>query len=266
MSAVAVASTHAADASLAIRGLRIAVAGRDLIAGLDLDLRPGQCWAMLGRNGVGKTSLLLALAALRQPAAGRVRVDGRELSTLPRREVARHVGILLQEEPELFWGTAADYVALGAHARDGLAPGALDASVRTALAAVDLVQHAAQSYRTLSGGERQRARIAQLLVQAPRYMLLDEPLTHLDLRHQLATMALLARLAAQGHGVMMALHEPWLAARYCDYALLLYDSSRFSSGPARALLARESLERLYGCPLEAFADGRAPAPSASDRT
>jgi iron complex transport system ATP-binding protein len=117
----------------------------------------------------------------------------------------------------------------------------------------------------LSGGERQRARLAQLLVQSPRYLLLDEPLTHLDLRHQLATMALLARLAAEGHGVVMALHEPWLAARYCGHALLLYDPARFSLGPAARLLGRESLERLYGCSLEAFADGRTLAASPLDR-
>jgi iron complex transport system ATP-binding protein len=251
--------------SLAMRGLRIAVPGRDLIRTLDLDVRPGQCWAVLGRNGVGKTSLLLGAAGLRVPAAGRVLLDGRDLPLVPRRELARGVGILLQEEPELFWGTAADYVALGAHARDALGPAVLNGTVRSALAAVDLAQHAAQPYRTLSGGERQRARLAQLLVQAPRYLLLDEPLTHLDLRHQLATMALMAELAAQGRGVMMALHEPWLAARYCDHALLLYDSARFSSGPAGELLGRESLEQLYGCPLEAFADSRATVPPASDR-
>jgi ABC-type cobalamin/Fe3+-siderophores transport system ATPase subunit len=65
---------------------------------------------------------------------------------------------------------------------------------------------------------------------------------------------------------MMSLREPCPAARYCDHALLLYDPTRFSAGPARELLARESLERPYGCPLEAFADGRAPAHSASVRT
>lgn len=266
MSAVAVADGSPGDRALAIRGLRIALPGRDLIAGLDLEIRPGQCWAVLGRNGVGKSSLLLAGAGLRRPAAGGVMLDGRDLAGLPRREVAAGVGILMQEEPELFWGTAADYVALGAHARAGLAADALDAAVRAALAAVDLAPHAAQSYRSLSGGERQRARLAQLLVQAPRYLLLDEPLTHLDLRHQLATMALLSRLAGEGHGVIMALHEPWLAARYCDRALLLYDSTRFSSGPAAQVLASGALERLYGCPLEAFADGRVPAPPAPDRT
>jgi iron complex transport system ATP-binding protein len=265
MSAVPAASVPPGNASLAMRALRIAVPGRDLIAKLDLEVRPGQCWAILGRNGVGKTSLLLAAAGLRAPASGRVTLDARDLALVPRRELAREVGILLQEEPELFWGTAADYVALGAHAREALGAAALDAAVRAALAAVDLAPHAAQPYRTLSGGERQRARLAQLLVQAPRYLLLDEPLTHLDLRHQLATMALMAQLAAQDRGVMMALHEPWLAARYCDHALLLYDSARFSSGPAGELLARESLERLYGCPLEAFADGRATLPPASDR-
>jgi iron complex transport system ATP-binding protein len=250
--------------ALALRGLALTVPERTLLSGLEVELRPGECWALLGRNGSGKTSLLLAAAGLRTPARGTVTIDGDRLEALDRRTIARHVGILLQEEPEVYWGSVADYVTLGGHAHAG-AGRARDAGVQEALAAVDLVDRAAQPYRTLSGGERQRARLAQLLVQSPRYLLLDEPLTHLDLRHQLATMALLARLAAQGHGVMMALHEPWLAARYCDRALLLYDSARFSIGPVARLLAREPLERLYGCPLEAFADGRVLAASPFDR-
>lgn len=252
--------------TLALRALTLAVPGRTLLTGLDLEIRPGECWALLGRNGTGKTSLLLAAAGLRAPAAGTTVVDGNEIASLPSRAAARQVGLLLQEEPEFFWGSAGDYVALGAHPHTTGTAGTIDAAVRAALAELDLAGHAAQPYRTLSGGERQRVRLAQLLVQSPRYLLLDEPLTHLDLRHQLATMQLLARLAAAGRGVLMALHEPWLASRYCDHALLLYASSRFSAGPAAQLLTCESLERLYGCPLDAFADGRARAATAPDRT
>lgn len=248
--------------TLSTRALTLTVPGRTLVSGLDVQIAPGQCWAILGENGSGKSRLLLALAGLRKPASGDVQLDGTPLAARPRRELAREVGILLQEEPEVFWGSVLDYVLLGAFPHGRLAPGgAPDAAAREALAATDLAGHALQPYRTLSGGERQRARIAQLLVQSPAHVLLDEPLNHLDLRHQIAAMETFAALARSGRAVAMALHEPWLAARYCDHALLLYDSTRFSAGPSSELLAREALERLYGCPFDAFADpGSRPVP------
>jgi len=243
--------------TLAARGLTLRVPGRTLVDTLEVEVKAGERWAVLGPNGAGKSSVLAALAGLRAAAGGAVTLDGRQVSEYGRRDLARHVGILLQDEPESFWGSTLDYVRLGAIARGGTgftSDPAIDRDARDAIAALDLGTRAAQPYRTLSGGERQRARIAQLLVQAPGYLLLDEPLTHLDLRHQLATLERLVALAHEGRAVVMALHEPWLAARYCDHALLLYDSARFSAGPAETLLRREPLEQLYGCTLEAFAE------------
>jgi iron complex transport system ATP-binding protein len=162
------------------------------------------------------------------------------------------VGVLLQDETESFWGSTLEYVMLGRmpHERGLFAPDAAAAeAARAALAEVDLPGQARQPYRTLSGGERQRARLAQLVVQSPDVWLLDEPLAHLDLGHQLAAMSLAARLAASGRTVVMSLHEPYWAARYCGHALLLYDSQRFSSGPAEHVLTQDNLEAVYGCRL-----------------
>jgi iron complex transport system ATP-binding protein len=237
---------------LAAQGLKLAVPGRVLVDGLDLELAPGECWALLGPNGAGKTSLLHALAGLGAPAAGTVTLDGAPLAALARREVARRVGVLLQDETESFWGSTLEYAMLGrlAHATGLLGPDAgAEAAARVALDEFDLGAHAAQPYRTLSGGERQRARLAQLVVQSPQCWLLDEPLAHLDLRHQFAVMEALSRRAASGCAVLMALHEPLWAARYCGHALLLYDSGRFRHGPAQDVLTQDHLEALYGCRL-----------------
>jgi len=93
-------------------------------------------------------------------------------------------------------------------------------------------------------------RIAQLLAQAPRLYCLDEPLQHLDLRHQAETMALLRDLAgAAQQAVVMVLHEPWWAARYCSHALLVFDDGATIAGETGVMLTRENLENLYGCPL-----------------
>jgi iron complex transport system ATP-binding protein len=238
---------------LAAAGLTLAVPGRTLVAGLDFRLAPGDCCAVLGRNGAGKTSLLLALAGLRTPDAGTVQLGDTPIASRTRREVAQRVGILFQDETESFWGTTLEYALLGRIARAASPFGsdpAGEAAARAALAEVDLAAHADQPYRTLSGGERQRARLAQLIVQSPDAWLLDEPLAHLDLAHQAAAMRLASRLAAAGGAVMMALHEPLWAARVCSRAVLLYDSGRFEEGPVHAVLTQSNLERLYGCRLE----------------
>lgn len=238
---------------LAARNLGLAVPGRTLVQGLDLAIGAGECWAILGPNGAGKTSVLLALAGLRAPESGEVTLDGAPICARPRREVARRVGLLLQDEPEEFWGTVLDYVLLGRlpyePALFGPDPAGANAA-QVALARMDLAGRAAQPFRTLSGGERQRARLAQLAVQDPAVWLLDEPLSHLDLRHQLEVMRQLAQLAAGGRAVAVTLHDPLWAARHCDRALLLYDSARFVHGAAADVLTRSNLEALYGCPLE----------------
>jgi len=240
--------------TLAARGLVLTVPGRTLVEGLDVSFAPGQCWALLGRNGAGKSSLLLALAGLSRPASGTVLLDDRPLDAYPRRNVARRLGILLQHDAEDFWGSVLDFVLLGRLPHDssllGTDPEGV-AQARAAIDAVDLIEHADQAYRTLSGGERQRARIAQLLVQAPDFLLLDEPLSHLDLQHQLELMQLLTGLARAGRTVIMALHEPFWAARFCDTALLMYDSGAFRHGAALDVLNQDSLETLYRCSLEA---------------
>lgn len=239
---------------LAAQGLAIGFGTRVLRRDLDLELQPGECWALLGNNGTGKSTLLHVLAGLRPGLAGGVRLDGIEIGRLASSERARRIGLLLQEEPGAFWGTLLEYVLLGRypHRRWLLGATARDeAIVREALARTGLAALAARTLSTLSGGERQRARLAQILAQDPDVYLLDEPLQHLDLRHRLEAMRLLRELAhAGGKSVLMVVHDPAYARRYCDRALLLFDDGAVRVGPAAQLLTRELLESLYGCPVE----------------
>jgi len=241
--------------SLAAHGIALRVPGRTLVEDLSFELAPGACAALLGRNGAGKSTLLHTLAGLRPCQAGRVTLDGEDVHRMRRTAAALRIGVLLQQEHESHWGDVAAYVALGRLPHEGnwpaAAPEATAGQVHDALEAMDLLDQAAQPYRTLSGGERQRARIAQLLVQDPQVLLLDEPLAHLDPRHQLLAMERFAALARAGRTVLMSLHEPLWASRYCDYALLLYDSAHFRHGPAVDVLTQAHLEALYGCRLAA---------------
>jgi iron complex transport system ATP-binding protein len=240
-------------------GLGLSAGGRELVRALDFSLAPGQFWGLLGRNGAGKTSLILALAGLRAPQSGAVALDGVPLAAVPRRELARRVAVLLQDENSDFWGSVLDYVMLGRYPRSRSASsmrfwGRDEEGLRGArrrLAELDLADREAQAYRTLSGGERQRARVAQLLLQDADILLLDEPLQHLDLRHQAVVMGALAACAADGKAVLTALHEPGHAARHCTFSVLLYDAGRASLGRSSDMLTQANLEALYQCALEA---------------
>ena len=235
--------------SLGCRQVSIQVAGRRLISELTFQIEPGQCWAMLGQNGAGKTSLLHTLAGLRPADGGEVALDGKPLAARKSREIARRVGMLFQDESADYWGSTLEFVLLGRFPHRDTDSEARQRAHRS-LARLDLAGHADQPYRTLSGGERQRARIVQLLLQDPTFLLLDEPLNHLDLRHLAAVMEMLKSLATAGKAVLMTLHDPLIAARYCERAVLLYDAGRAESGYASEMLTRQKLEALYQCRLE----------------
>jgi iron complex transport system ATP-binding protein len=233
--------------------LTLRVPGRVLARGVSLALEPGALWAVLGPNGSGKTTLLNALAGLEREAAAAVKLDGVSLAAIPARQRARAIGILLQQEEEAFWGTVIEYVLLGRspHSRSWFGWRREDEEcARAALATVELAPFAPRGFSTLSGGERQRARIAQVLAQHPRVFLLDEPLQHLDLKHQIRVLEHFRRLVEEGtHAVAMVLHDALWPARFCTHALLLYDDGHVVAGVASAVLTRANLERLYGCAL-----------------
>jgi len=248
-------------------GLAVSIAGQAVCRDLDLAVRPGQSWALLGRNGAGKTTLLHTLAGLRPAAAGGLRLLGRELAALPRRQVARLLGLLPQETPDLFPATVLETALIGRHPHlDRLAwEGDADrALARAALAEVGLTGFEARPVTTLSGGERRRLALATLRCQAPRVALLDEPANHLDLRHQVELIGRLrARARSEGGALVMVLHDVNLAARHCDHALLLFEGGAHAAGPFAEVVDQATLTRLYGHPVVAVAGphGRAWLPA-----
>ena len=241
--------------TLACKHVTLLVAGRTLCDDLEFAVQPGEVWGVLGPNGSGKTTLLNVIAGLAAPASGGVMLDEEPLAALNVIARARAVGVLPQHEDGEFWGTALEYVILGCFPN---APAWLGwqhddtAAAQAALSQVGLTDFAARRYATLSGGERQRVRIAQLLAQAPRYLLLDEPLQHLDLRYQMQMLEVVAALARdnrKNHGVVMVLHDVLWPARVCTHALLLDGVGGARAGVAHEVLTRENLETLFGCAL-----------------
>jgi iron complex transport system ATP-binding protein len=244
---------------LSARKLRVDIGGRCVVRCLDLDVANGRRIAILGRNGAGKSTLLATLAGLRPPAGGSVLLGGVDGTVLRPRAAARRRAWLGQTQTDPFGSTVLETALTGRHPHLGRWDweSRHDAWIaRDALAAVGLAGLEARQVHTLSGGERQRLAVATLLTQAPPLYLLDEPLAHLDLNHQMAVLELFSGAARQcGAGVVMVLHDPALAHRYCDEALLLHGDGRTELGSVDAVLTGERLHELYGYPLRQFDDG-----------
>ena len=241
--------------SLSAHELAVSIAGKQVVSDLDFAPAAGEFWAVLGPNGIGKTTLLKSLAGLHAPDAGEVRLDGQPLRLLPRRAVARRLGMLQQHTAYAFDASVLETVLTGRHphlshwAREGPRDIAL---AREALAQVDLEGLEQRSVTGLSGGEARRVACAALLVQQTDVMLLDEPTNHLDLRHQLALMSLLrGQVRDEGRTAVCAMHEINLAARFCSHVLMLFGDGQWCAGRCGDMLSESALERLYGCPVRA---------------
>ncbi len=241
--------------ALAVEHLTLAHPGKTLLRDLSIEFQPGECWAVLGANGSGKTTLLHTLANLRAAQMGTIKLGEKSIADYPRRALAQRIGLLLQEESSEFHGSVREYVELGLFSQGTWLSANPQAASRahTAMSRMDVASQANRPWNQLSGGERQRARLAQLLAQAPEIYLLDEPLLHLDLRHQLAVLQCLRGLAhEQGKCAIMVLHDSLWASRFCDRALMLYDDGNCRFGAAQTLITKNNLAELYSCSMDSF--------------
>ncbi|HTY04729.1 MAG TPA: ABC transporter ATP-binding protein [Rhodocyclaceae bacterium] len=244
---------------LAVRNLSVSIGGRRIVDRLSLDLQLGERLAILGRNGAGKTTLLHTLAGLHSHDAGVISLEGTPIAALGERETAQLRGLLAQHQRDAFPATVLETALVGRHPhlRRWQWEGARDERIaREALAAMQLADLATRDVRSLSGGERQRLAIATLLAQQPRLCLLDEPLAHLDLNHQMAVLELFSGMARDRTvAVITVLHDVNLALRYADRVLLLFGDGSWRGGPTAETLTTEVLTTLYGHPLHELRTG-----------
>lgn len=239
--------------TLACQSIDVSIAGKSICRNLDLTLEPGQLWGLLGPNGIGKTTLLKCMAGLTAPDRGNVLLENQAIDKLPRRLVARLLGMLQQHTVYIFDATVQETAMTGRHPhlshweREG--PEDRQKTL-DAIRAVDLAGFENRSVTGLSGGEARRLAFASLMVQEPNILLLDEPANHLDLKHQVHVMNLVESLVGEGRRcALVAMHDVNLAARYCGHVLMLFGDGEWLAGPVDQLLNRENLERLYRCPV-----------------
>jgi len=247
---------------LEARAIDVSVAGQSVCRRLELRIDPGQCWALLGRNGVGKTTLLHSLAGLRRADRGQIHLLGEEIRCLGARERARRRGLLPQDDEILFpvsvleSALAGRFPHLGRWGWEGPEDLAL---TRRALQDLDLADCEARNAQTLSGGERRRLAVATLVAQQPCLALLDEPTNHLDPAQQIQVLGLLRhQFTTQGRAALMVLHDINLALRFSDHLLMLLGAGRWRAGPTASLADADLLEELYGHPMDLVAGPQGP--------
>ncbi len=219
--------------------------GSLVVDGVTLDPRPGDMVGLLGPNGSGKSSLLHLMCGAVRPTSGVVTLDGENVKSLRRRDVARAVAVVSQHADTDVDITVRDVVRLGRIPHRGTFGGnpATDAAaVGAALEHTGLADKAHRKWHMLSGGERQRVQIARALAQEPRELLLDEPTNHLDIHHQLEILALVARLPITS---VVALHDLNLAAMFCDQLVVMKQGTVVAAGLPTAVLTERLIADVY---------------------
>lgn len=241
-----------------IANLTFSYDGRPALERITLEIHPGELLALIGPNGSGKTTLLRALSGVLRPQGGAVYLDFtggniRPISAIRPKELARLLAALEQETHVAFDFTVEELVSLGRlphlHKLSPLSTHDRQA-VEEAMRRVGVLEFAQRSVQELSGGERRRAFLALALAQKPQILLLDEPTAHLDLKYQIEIMELVRRLTKQGLGVIAALHDLNLAARYADRVAVLCQGRLMACGIPAEVLTLKLIQEVWGVDVE----------------
>ncbi len=235
----------------------VSIGSRTIVSEADFTVRPGELAAIVGPNGSGKTTFLKALTG-ELAYSGSVMLNGRDVATLKTWQIAAMRAVLPQATVLAFPFTVREIVKLGVTSgRSGALAGEDDRLPDRALARVDLEGFAGRFYQELSGGEQQRVQLARVLCQVwapvldgqPRYLFLDEPVSSLDIKHQLIIMDIAKDFARRGGGVIAILHDLNLAAMYADQICVMHRGKLAAAGEPRSVLNDELIERVFGCRL-----------------
>ncbi len=233
---------------LGVDQLRVTLGGNAVLRGVSWGVSRGEFVAVIGPNGSGKTTLLRALAGLIKADGGRIVIGGVDASGMSARERARSVAYLPQSSSSGYSFTAFEVALMGRYPRLGrfqLESQADREIAYRALERTEAAQFADRRIGELSGGERQRVLMARTLAQQPELLLLDEPTSNLDLKHQLSLMALVRGEVANGLAAVAVLHDLSLAARFADRLVLLKEGAVMADGSPGSVLTSANLRAAF---------------------
>lgn len=237
-----------------LKGVSYSAGGREILPALDLDFGAGRTIGLIGHNGSGKSSLVKLLARQVAPSSGLIRFGGRSLESWSSREFARNVAYMPQQMPTAVGTTVYDLVKFGRYPWHGSLGsfGAIDRrKVEEALELTGTTAMAGRHVETLSGGEHQRVWLAALIAQDSRCLLLDEPISALDIAHQVAMLNLVRDLTkTRSLTTIMVLHDVNMAARFSDEIIALHSGCLVARGKPAQIMTPDELQRIYGVGMD----------------
>ena len=245
---------------LEIRNLKYSYNKYPVLDGIELDVREGEILGILGPNGCGKTTLLKNLNKNLSPMGGCIMLDGTDLDTLAKRDIAKTVAVVPQTNEIRFSFTAREIVSMGRMPFQRTMEGESreDAKiVDEAIEKVGLTHLAGRHINTMSGGERQRVMIARALAQTPRILLMDEPTLHLDINTQLEALDLIYELSKKsGLTVVIVSHDLPMVAKYCDRIAMIHDHKVMCCGTPEEVLTPENMRIVFSIDAELGYDSK----------
>lgn len=231
---------------LKVEGLEFAYDSAPVLKEVNLEVKKGEILGLVGPNASGKTTLIKCLNRILEPQTGSVFLKGKDLAELEKREIARKIGYVPQMKSESLPTTVFDTILMGRRPHCNWKPSSKDLKkVSEILNKLDLEDIAMKTLGEISGGQKQKVLIARALAQEPEILLLDEPKSNLDLKHQLEVMDLIKYQTKKGISVVMALHDLNLASRYSDKLVMLKEGKIFAEGN-QEILNPKNIESVYG--------------------
>jgi len=237
---------------LEVKNLSFAYTDKEVLSNVSFEVKPGQLLGLLGPNGVGKTTLLKCINKIHTPSAGEIYVEGSRIDRLSEQNLAHHLSYVPQSTHSNFPVTVVDMVMIGRLPFMNFKVARQDKDVVFGLLSeMGLEDMAFKPINRLSGGERQRVFIARAIAQEPKVILLDEPTSNLDMKHQVDILKLLKRTITENNiAAVMTVHDLNLAGMFCDKVLMLKDQQVYAYGSCSDVITESNIETVYGVKTE----------------
>ena len=235
---------------LELQNICLAYGGKVVVKDITFQLMPGEMVGLIGPNGSGKSTIIKAISRVISPYSGKILLDGKEISRIPRRDLARLLGVVPQMPllPSAF--TAFEIVLMGRNPHLGLLQYEGEKELAVTWQAMKMTATQSLAERRvgeLSGGEIQRLIVARVLTQEPKSILLDEPTANLDIRHQVEILDLIKSLCLENNlTVLAALHDLNLASQYCDRLILINNGRIHAQGTPEEVINSQNIKEVYG--------------------